>query len=132
MTANMHEMDIHIKDNYSRGGFAAAPDVVHTKCIMNISRLRKAKGLTQNDLAEMTGITQASISRAENGDDGVTLGNYKSIAAALNVRLSDLFADNRSAVEQAILTAYRELPPDRQKGWQDALGIAEGLQAQKQ
>jgi transcriptional regulator with XRE-family HTH domain len=132
MPANMHDMDIRIKDNYSRDGFASGTDVVHTKRTMNIARIRKAKGLTQTDLAEMTGITQASISRAENGDDGVTLGNFKSIAAALNVKLSDLFAENRSVVEQAILTAYRELPPDRQKGWQDALGIAEGLQAQKQ
>lgn len=132
MGDTMHHMNIHDKHRYACGGFAHAHHAVHNQRTMNIKRLRNAKGLTQNDLADMTGIAQATISRAEKGDDGVTLGNFKAIALALGVRLEDLFTDGRSAVEQALLSAYRDLPEDRQKGWQDALGIAESLQAPKQ
>jgi transcriptional regulator with XRE-family HTH domain len=91
---------------------------------MNIATLRKARRLTQIDLAEMAGVAQATISRAEAGEDGVTLGNFKAIARALDVRVADLFAEGRSAADQAVLTAYRSLSPERQQGWHDALGIA--------
>lgn len=91
---------------------------------MNIARIRKAKGLNQTQLAEMAGVTQPTVSRAEKADDSVTLGNFKAIASALNVQLADLFSDGRTSAEQAILEAYRQLPPDRQKGWQDMLAVA--------
>lgn len=128
----MHKVNIHCKHDYSLHGFAHGEPAVHTERAMNIARLRKANGLTQTDLADMTGLSQATISRAEKGDDGVTLGHFKAIASALNVALGDLFSDNRTAVEQALLNAYRDLPPDRQKGWQDALGLAADRQTPAQ
>lgn len=127
MQHHMHDMNIHDKHFYACGGFAGATLEAHTMRAMNIAKLRKAKGLTQNDLADMTGIGQSTISRAEKGDDGATLGNFKAIAEALGVHLKDLFADDRSPVEQSLVNAFRDLPPDRQKGWEEALGIAEGL-----
>jgi transcriptional regulator with XRE-family HTH domain len=124
----MHHMNIHRKYKYTCGGFALFPDASNILCIMNIARIRKSKGLNQTDLAEMAGVTQPSISRAEKGDDGVTLGNFKQIAAALGVQVKDLFDDERTPIEQAVLDAYRNLSPERQKGWQEALGIAESLE----
>ena len=123
MPDSMRHMNILGKHEYAQGGLAGVGVLAHYRA-MNIRTIRRARGLTQVDLAEMTNIARATISRAEKGEDGVTLGNFKSIAAALNVRLSDLFADGRTAAEQSVLDAYRHLPPDRQRGWQDALGIA--------
>lgn len=95
---------------------------------MNIKRIRQLRGLTQVELSEMSGMTQPTVSRAEKADDGVTLGNFKAIAEALNVRLADLFADERSISEQVILETYRRLPPDRQRGWEEMARIALGPQ----
>lgn len=124
----MRHVNIHGKHDYAGSGLEnhhlwEYPDR------MNIRAIRRARGLTQIQLSELSDLGQSTVSRAEKGDDGVTLGNFKSIAAALNVRLSDLFADGRTAAEQAVIEAYRHLPPDRQKGWQDALGIAASDQA---
>lgn len=90
---------------------------------MNIVRIRKARRLSQAELADMIKTTQAHVSRAENGNDGVTLGVYRSIAAALGVRLSDLFTDDREVVEQILIDAYRRLSPGQQRGWEDMAKI---------
>lgn len=84
---------------------------------MNIESLRRLKGLNQSELADMAGITQPTISRAERGDDGVTLEKFKAIALALKVPLSDIFQENRSRGENELLELYRRLPTDRQRVW---------------
>lgn len=86
---------------------------------MNITNLRRLRGLTQIDLADMAAITQPTVSRAEKGDDGSTLGVYRGIAAALDVRLADLFADDRTMAETELLRAFQQMPADRQRGWLD-------------
>lgn len=120
----MHDMNIHDKHDYAPSGFAIACRAAHSRPAMNIARIRKARGLNQTELAEMAGVSQATISRAEKGEDGATLGNLKAIAAALRVHLSDLFQDDRTAAEQAVIETYRSLPAERQKGWQDVLRLA--------
>lgn len=125
----MHHVNIHVKNEYSHGGFANRVALVHSGP-MNITTLRKRLGLTQTDLAEMTRLTQPTISRAERGDDGTTLATLTSIAAALNVPLSDLFLGDRSAIENEILQVFRRLPPDRQKGWLDMARVADTGQHQ--
>jgi transcriptional regulator with XRE-family HTH domain len=114
----MRDMNIHVKYKYTRCDFAAHPQS-RDNGRMNISTIRRLRGLTQVDLADMTGLTQPTISRAENGEDGTTLGTFKQIAAALGVGLADLFADDRTKVESELLGAFRRLPIDRQKGWLD-------------
>ncbi len=83
---------------------------------MNIDTIRRSRGLNQEQLAEMAGISQAQVSRAEKCDDGVTLGKLKAIAAALDVPLQDLFID-RSRTEHEIVQMYRRLNPDQQAVW---------------
>lgn len=91
---------------------------------MNIATLRRARGLTQIDLAEMTRLTQPTISRAERGDDSTTMATIKSIAAALEVQVEELFISERSALEMELLRIFRSLPADRQQGWLDMARLA--------
>lgn len=83
---------------------------------MNIARLRRRMSMTQEDLAEITGLSQTLISRAEAGDDGTTLRSLRAISAALSAPLSDLFAD-RTEAEEAAVQLFRSLPADRQALW---------------
>lgn len=86
---------------------------------MRVAEIRRSKGLSQADLAELAGVEQPTISRIERGNDAVTLRVLRQVAAALGVSLSDLFSDDRSAAETALLEAFRSLPKDRQQGWLD-------------
>ena len=52
-----------------------------------IKEVRKSKGITQKELAERTGITQADISRIENGTRNPSLAMVKRIAEGLGMRL---------------------------------------------
>lgn len=97
---------------------------------MNIAALRKKRGWTQTDLAELSHLTQPTVSRAERGDDSTTMSTLKSIAAALDVPLADLFTNDRSSIEQELISAFRNLPQDRQMGWLDMARIASHSQRQ--
>lgn len=86
---------------------------------MRAAAIRKAKGLSQAELADLVGVEQPTISRFERGADNVTLRLARQVADALGVSVADLFSDERSAAEQMLLEAFRSLPADRQKGWLD-------------
>ena len=116
-------MNIHVKHTYSRGDYALLASSGKTSR-MNIAPLRKQRGLTQEDLADLTKLTQPTISRAERGDDGATLATFKSIAAALQVPLEALFSAERSLIESELLAIFRTLPAERQKGWLDMARLA--------
>lgn len=50
-------------------------------------KARKEQGLTQKQLSELTGISQADISRIENGTRNPSLGMIKRLAAGMGMRL---------------------------------------------
>jgi transcriptional regulator with XRE-family HTH domain len=50
--------------------------------------LRKKKNLTQEQLAEKTGIEKGQISRIENGKYNLTLATINKIAAALSAKVN--------------------------------------------
>jgi transcriptional regulator with XRE-family HTH domain len=116
MPTLMRTVNIHVKHDYSRGGLDDFRYSAHNPR-MNIENLRRLRGLNQSDLAEMAQLSQPAISRAEKGDDGVTLRNYRKISAALNVPLADLFQEDRTKSENELLEMYRQLPADRQVLW---------------
>ena len=58
---------------------------------MEIKAVRKEKGITQQRLSEVSGIDQSSISRMENGKQGISLDNLYLIANALEVSIESLF-----------------------------------------
>lgn len=61
----------------------------------NVKRLRKAQRLSQERLAELTGLDQPHISEIEAGLINLTLDNVQSLAVALGVEPSDLLQPSR-------------------------------------
>lgn len=56
-----------------------------------IKEIRKAKGLTQEQLAELVDIEQKHVSRLELGKNAPTIDRLEKIAAALNVPMGSFF-----------------------------------------
>lgn len=55
----------------------------------NIRRLRLAKGISQEALADLAGLHRTYVGAVERGERNITLINANRIAEALGVRLSD-------------------------------------------
>ena len=55
-----------------------------------IKAIRQAKGITQDQLAELAGLNRAHLYRLENGKQSMTLRTLKIIADTLGVRVRDL------------------------------------------
>ena len=62
---------------------------------MSLIRARKEAGLTQAELSEKTGISQADISRLENGTRNPSLALLNRIAEAVNSTLRIEFVPNQ-------------------------------------
>ncbi|MCL2201225.1 MAG: helix-turn-helix domain-containing protein [Oscillospiraceae bacterium] len=52
-----------------------------------IQKQRRSKGYTQRDLAKKLGVSQAMVSRWENGEENITLTTLVKIASALEIEL---------------------------------------------
>jgi transcriptional regulator with XRE-family HTH domain len=59
----------------------------------NVRRLRDAKGLSQEKLAELADLRQAHVSEIESGLTNLTLDNLQVLAVALGVRPMDLLSE---------------------------------------
>jgi transcriptional regulator with XRE-family HTH domain len=64
---------------------------------INFVRLRKARGLSQRDLAAKTGLTQRMINHYEHNPRSLPVDRLKTLAEALNAQISDFFSENESA-----------------------------------
>ena len=62
---------------------------------LQILIIREARGMSQAELAEATGLSQSAISRFERGAYNPSLPNMRSIARALNCSVGDLLGENR-------------------------------------
>jgi len=58
--------------------------------IANMIRIRKDRGLTQTDLADLIGTKQSAVSRIERGDEDITMSRAETICEALGVELSEM------------------------------------------
>lgn len=59
----------------------------------NLRRLRQARGLTQEAVADAAGLRQALISELEAGKRDVRLDSLARLAAALDAPMAELFAE---------------------------------------
>ncbi len=67
-----------------------------------IAQMRKEKGMTQKQLAEMLGTSQKSISRWENGRTMPDLSLYEPLCEALGIQVSELLYGKRMSSEERI------------------------------
>lgn len=80
---------------------------------------RKAKKLTQKQLAELCGVSHGFISRIENGTCSMSTENLQTIARVLNANIDDLLPDARidyiipsDNAKRQILIEYIKFMPD--------------------
>ena len=95
---------------------------------MHLKEIRKARGLTQTNLADMLGVDTSTIQRAEVMHPSAKLATYIAAAQALNVTLPDLFVPNRSEIETAVTAILRRLSPADQARALAMLELAESRQ----
>jgi transcriptional regulator with XRE-family HTH domain len=57
-----------------------------------VAEVRKSKGITQQQLAELTGMSVVAIAYIETGKRWARLGTLSKIAKHLKVNISDLFS----------------------------------------
>lgn len=74
-----------------------------------IKEIREQKKLSTYDLAKMTGISQSTISKLENGKRSVDLALLRSISKALNVDVSDFLVESNNLLIGVRIKKQREL-----------------------
>lgn len=68
----------------------------------NLRRIRKERGLSQIMLAEMTGISQASISYYEQSVEYPTIDRVYDLARALGVEAEELICTHQKLTEREL------------------------------
>ena len=96
---------------------------------MNLARIRKLKKLSQVALGEMIGVDGSTIQRAETMHHSAKLETYQKCADALGVTLADLFAEDFSPVERALVEAFRRVPDQQKHVVADMVRLASGQAA---
>jgi len=71
------------------------------KLIPNLRRIRKQNNLTQEQLANKSGISRISIVRYESGESEPNLSNITKLCKALSVTVSDLISEDEAEKEDA-------------------------------
>lgn len=93
---------------------------------MMLIKLRNDRGWSQRDLAEHTGLSQSKISRAENQSPTAMLETYKRLADEYGVTLQDIFSDDRTLTEVALLRGFRSLSDTEKLEWMAKIEMARG------
>ena len=74
-----------------------------------IRKIRKARKLSQEDLAEMVGISVTHMSHIETGNTKLSLPVLVNLASALEVRTDDLLYDDTPIKRSAAIDAVVQL-----------------------
>ena len=75
--------------------------------------LREQCGFTQNGLAEYAGVSQSHLRRVELGQADITVSHLQFLCDAMNVSLSEFFAEPSDGDELAV--AISRLSPKQKK-----------------
>lgn len=79
----------------------------------NLRHIRKARGLSQAELAEAASCSQGLISRLETGGKNITLDQIENIARALKCEAWELFGIDETRLQ--LLDAINSASPDRRR-----------------
>ena len=80
---------------------------------LKIKALRKAKGLTQEELAEKTGISRSQLSEIESEAKPANTLRLTAIASALGVRVDQLFEDgSRDRYKDELIGLVDQMDPE--------------------
>jgi transcriptional regulator with XRE-family HTH domain len=74
-------------------------DVLSDRLAKNVKQLRQARGLTQQQIAKISGLPRATCANLESGTANPTLGVLHRLALALGVSLEELIATPRADVK---------------------------------
>jgi len=88
-----------------------------TEVGQKVRELRKAAGMTQQELATAIGVKQSDLSRMENGEYRVSLSSLVKILQTLDMSVSEFFGEKPSLKgdESALLGAFRNLGNDERR-----------------
>ena len=103
--------NMRVKHEYSCGDVEASLRRGHNVLMKNVRALRLARGLTQVQLAEMAGVNQATVSKAERGELNTTMETITAIANALRVEPVELF--DLPELQARALAAISAIGPER-------------------
>ena len=77
----------------------------------NIKQLREEKNLTQEKLAELSGLEQSYVGQAERGEKNITLNSLMKLTNAMNVSISEFTMELEGAVEEKKKTTHIRIDP---------------------
>lgn len=86
--------------------------------LANIKRLRKARGISQDDMAVLLGMTKQNYYRIESGRQAMRVEHLPVVAEALNTNMEDLFSTEQihqqlGHAEQLMLSYLRRMDRKR-------------------
>ncbi len=99
---------------------------MHNKHVNNLAKYRDIRGWTQKDLADVVGLNQSTIQRAEAEHPSAKLSTYKRCASALDITLDQVFGEMRSELEERVLAILAKQPVERHPEILALLDIARG------
>lgn len=82
-------------------------DQMSSNLSANLKRLREARGLTQQKLAELSAVPRPTLAHLESGAANPTLGVMLKVAHALGASVEELIAEPRSVVTLYAASALR-------------------------
>ena len=127
MVRTMPDRNMTVKNVYSAWFMEPIDQIVQTAAMDNLASIREARGLTQEDLSDLTGFSQSYISKIEAGKANPSLDTILKIAKALKAEPSELFTI--SSLKQRALTALAAIDePGRQEA---ALVVLEAMAANR-
>lgn len=80
---------------------------------LRIREVRRARGLTQEELAERVGISPRYLSRVEVGQQNPSIQTVAQLATALDIELSELFNFGHLGTEKELRQSLRRLTQER-------------------
>lgn len=72
---------------------------ISTRLAQNVTYLRKMRGMSQEQLAKMSGVPRTTISYIESGSGNPTLSNLIKISGSLQVSLEELLSESKHEIK---------------------------------